>query len=417
LLVVCVLVLAPRQGDFVEWRREIVRFVEQDLLGIYRADGRAPAYTKHLSLTDLKHMLASGSPALRASAVQALGERREDEVVPILARLLAETDQVDTGGGRGSISELSKIALNRKIRSQIIAEPGNVRQLIPYIAAAMQGPPQQRRCMIEVLGDIEEPLARDALMRIAAKDDDAALREAAQSALKRIDSQKGQSRAYAELRSNQQTLVVGLAAIVGALVVFLLYGMVNGKDRRLALLSLIPALLCAGFAYLVTVEFTRGKADATAIDRAIHDGSGVTLRTVSYQDETDFPGDSYVVRHLVRTGDIAVVKGLDKSNSVEPDDFDALKKMTSVRRDWVLARILVSKLGNNGLMDLAKDEDPETRLIVVTGLAKTKVTHDRIVSALELLAEDPDDRIKEKALEALAGQKGCPVWPPYATGL
>ncbi len=142
LVIVCALMLLPRTNDFLGLYSELVRFAEEDIIGMYSAGAKAPDYTRGLGLTDLKHMLAAGSPAVRASAVQALGYRREDEIVALLVQLLNDTELVDIGGEQKSISTLSRTALTQSIRDRITLEPSNIRILIPYLS----GPPKERRC-------------------------------------------------------------------------------------------------------------------------------------------------------------------------------------------------------------------------------------------------------------------------------
>lgn len=410
-LTACVLVFLPLKSNVVELSGEAIRFVEQDVLGIHRVEEKAPAYTKDLSLIELKHMVAAGSPALRASAVQALGERNEHEVLAILVPLLNDTDLAEIGSHRKTVSELAKSSLTRVVRTRIEKEPGNIAILIPYFSGALGGTSLQRRSMIEILGAIREPLARSILLKIAREDKDVGLRESAERSLENIDSQAIESSIYRVLRVNQIRLVVAAGFIVCVLLPFMLHRFRKSQDRRSALLLLVPILICCGFAILIAIEHSRGRVNADALDTAIHEERSMVVRTMGYHDETDFPGDSFVARRMVTIGNARMVKALNEVCSIEPDDFDTVKQMASARREWVLARVLASKLGTSGLSDLVKDSDPQVRLAVTKGLSGLRVTNHDVVSALELLAKDEDNEIREKAAEALLRSQNYPAWP------
>jgi HEAT repeat protein len=414
LIVACVLILLPRQNDFLELYREVIRFAEEDVLGMYSAGTKAPAYTKGLKLIDLKHMLATGSPALRASAVQALGDKREDEVLAPLIQLLNDTELVDFGVERQSISELSKTSLTRFIRARIVQEPGNINILIPYLSGTLRGTPLQRSSMIDILGDIKEPLARPILTKIAENEEDDLVRSAAKRSLAKIDSNDVESSIYSELRANQRRLVVVMTSLVCVLLLSMLYQLRKGQQRRLALLALVPALICAGFAVLVATEYSRGTVNSVAVDRALREGNIMIARTAGYHDQTEFPGDSYLARHLVKMGDARALRVLGASNSIEPDDIEALKRMTEVRRDWVLARMLSSRLGGSGLMDMVRNDDSGIRLAVVTALDKLMITNDEIVEVLELLTNDDNEEVRNRAAEVLVRNRNYPKWLPQA---
>jgi hypothetical protein len=412
LVIACVFIMLPRQNDFLELYREVVRFVEEDVLSMSGGGVKAPAYTKDLKLTDLKHMLAAGSPSVRASAVQALGDRREEEVLAPLVQLLNDTELVNFGGEQRSISELSKDSLTRFIRTRITQEPGNIRILIPYLSGTLQGTPLQRASMIDILGDIKEPLSRTILTRIAHNEHDAQVRNAAQRALKKVDSRAIDSSAYPVLRANQRRLVIVMVSLACVLVLFMVYRFRKDEDRRLALLSLLPALVCGGFGILITMEYSRGVVDSGIVDKALRDGNRMVIRTGNYHDQTDFPGDSCLARDLVREGDSSQLSAFGASSLVEPDDLDALKRMVDARRDWIWSRILVSKLGGSALQDLARNGDSRIRLAMTTALDKLMITNDEIIAALELLEKDEDRQVSEKAAEVLPRSRNYLKWPP-----
>ncbi len=266
--------------------------------------------------------------------------------------------------------------------------------------------------MIELLGDIKEPLSRSTLAKIAEHEQNTLVRDAALRALARIDAQTVESSAYSELSANQRWLAVVMVSLVCVLLPFMIYRFRKDEDKRLALLALVPILICGGFAVLIAIEYSRGRLHFGAMDARLREGSVMIVRTASYHDQTDFPGDSYVARRLLETGDASVLSALNASSLAEPDDLDALKRMNEVRRDWIWSRMLVSKLGSPGLQDLARDGDLEIRLAVATALGKLMVTHDEIVAALELLEKDEDDRVRTKAAEALARSRSFPKWSP-----
>jgi hypothetical protein len=410
LLVACVVITLPRENQFLELYREAVRFATEDILGMGSDGANAPAYTRNLPLIELKHMLASESPGIRASAVQAMGERQEQEVFTALAQLLNDTEVVRIGEKQVSISQLSKQSLSRFIRTRITQQPGNIAILIPYLSGIQQGTPLQRSSFIEIVGEIREPLARPLLVNVAQSEPDLLVQSAAKRALARIDSHAIDSDVYRELRANQRRVGFIMICLTCVLVLFMLYHLAKGEKRRLGFLALIPVLICGGFAVLASVEHWRGRLDAAAVDTAIRSGNVMIVRTAAYHDQTEFPGDSYMARHLVQMNGASALKTLNATLMPEPDDLDSLRHMTETRQAWILSRILGLRLGTPELQNLILNTDPETKLAILTAVDKLMVTDHEIIAVLKLLENDEDEQVKNKAAEVIARSRNYTTW-------
>lgn len=412
LVIAALLLLQARKDDILFSYHQAPKVIAEDLMGVYEAGQSAPAYAKELSLHDLKHMLASISQDLRVSAIQVIAERGEYEFIPYLTKLLNETDPIEGYREREqtSFSKLSRDALERIARERIKREPANLSLLQPYLGTATNGTFLERKAMIEILGNLGEPLGVPLLRDIAMNDGNFGLRQEAERALTRITSYVPDNKAYREIRATQLQVFLVMSGVTLALVWFMVNGLRKSIDIRFVLFAMVPILICSALAYLTIMEYRKGTADPQSLSAAIRQGDLMALRSITFQDYTVFPGDSPSARLLANLGHEEVVRMLNLLPSVEPDDFAYLRTASEKKTEWILARILASKLGTSRMNDLIHNPDLTVRFSVATVLGRLMVKNDDIIDALTKLTKDDSDRVREKASVALAQVEKFPRW-------
>jgi len=403
LMVFLVLVVQPRIPSIVTYVRDMYHGIYGDVTGLYYQSGKTPAYAAQLNLQDLKSLLVSGSPALQITAFQALADRADYEVVPHLVKLLSSTSTLVPDGAKEPIplAQLSKDCLRRIVSTRIARDPINVGLLKPFFSSATDGTFMERQAVIEILGDIREPLAIPLLTGIVDTESDPALREAARDALAKINSDKVHAEGYGEIQANQVQIMLVMAAMVILLLGSMVAGLRRGTDRRLALLLLVPVLVCGSLAWVAGAECWRGIIQTRTIDDAVRRGDVVALRSMNYEEYTVYPWDSYVSRRLVKLGNEQVVRAVTKVATLEPDDFDHLKDTLNVRSRWILSRIVGTQLGTPEFERLLKNADPHVRLTLATILGKLMIRNTHITRALEVLQRDQDETVRSSAEEAM----------------
>lgn len=403
LVIAAVVLLEPRQDDLTSFSSRIKEEVGQEILGI-RLEKPTPQYAKELSLQELKHLLVSTSQPLRAAAIRAIGERGEVGLVPTLIKMLNDNTPLNDVPNQApaSTAQLAKQALANILRVRISKEPGNMAVLIPFLEGAARGTPQERRGCIELLGDIKEPLAVPLLSLVSQTDENPNLRESAQSALSRITRDQPAAQAYELIRGTQLQVIIVMFGTVVAMTGFLLRRLLHPGERLFGVLALVPIVLCGGIGSLTSIDHFRGEIEKGLVSRAVRHSDAMALRTMLYHDYTDYPGDSGIAQLLLTMGSDDVIRTLNQIPSVEPDDFDHLKLLVQQRTQWILARIVASRLDSPGLLAMAHSKDSDTRLALATTLGFMGITNDRIVHALSLLEGDADPRVAKKAIDARA---------------
>jgi len=407
-----VLVVQPRAASILTYARDMYQGIYGDVTGLYFHSGNTPVYAAQLSLQDLKSLLVSGSPALQITALQALGDRADYAVIPHLVKLLNSASSLspDDTTAPISLAQLSKECLVRIVSGRMVRDPTNVALLIPFFSSAADGTVMERKAVIEILGDTREPLAVPLLERIADKDRELTLRQAARASLAKIRSQDVEIKGYRELQANQVQILVAMTSMVILLLGSMLAGLRKGTDRRFVLLLLVPALVCGGFAWIAGAACWRGSIQTQSIDDMISRGDVVALRIMNYEEYTIFSWDSYVARRLVTLGNEQVIRAVTRVTTLEPDDFDYLKNTVNVRSQWILSRIVASRLGTPDFDRLLKSTDPHVRLTVATMLGRLMIRNTQITRALEALQGDSDEAVRSKAAEAIRQVRQYPEW-------
>ena len=338
-------VVQPSQDNVAHFFRQIYRDAAENVVGLETQPG-VPQYTRDLSVHNLKQMLASTSPALRASAVRAIGDRSIQDLFPVLIKLLNDLDPLPTSeGAQGtSLASLSKQSLTRIARDRIKREPANVGLLSPLFSAALQGTPLERSAVIQIIGSTGEPLAIPLLSRIRDQQSDRDIKEVAGRALDHITSDKVETPAHTKLKANQIQVVLAMSAMAVILLGSGANSLRKGMEARFVLFPLVPILLCGWLACMVAMEFQRGRADFQAVAAAIAEANPSALRSLNYQDPAEFPGDSYIAQYLVAIGNADVIRCVALLDLPDPDDLESWKARVNTRNKWVLARILASNL-------------------------------------------------------------------------
>jgi hypothetical protein len=398
---------------WIGWTRKYYNYVKRNVWG-FEVDTAAPAHIKALGLSEFKQML-SYSDAAAASAVKAMGDKEEYRAVPELIRLLNDTRPFRWGGQKEptSIADLSKRALTQILRGRISLEPENIGLLIPYFAGITGGGPLQRVAIVEILGEIKEPLAIPLLSDLSGNSDKP-LREATNKALTEINSFNVDNRLYSSLRWSQFSYVLGSWLMIGLLSCWAFSRLRRGENKSLILLSIVPIVLVGGMSWIIAEDFRDGNVDERAIRAAIEQGNITALRTMNYHDYTTYPGDSSVVRRLVSLGSDNVIHSIALLPTVQTVDDTTFTEIADRRARWIMARIIAFRLGTPAMDELIRHKDVQIRIAVARVLGRFMVRNVSIIHALTRLSEDEDETVRTIAAEALPRVKAYPIWPEFA---
>jgi HEAT repeat protein len=377
----------------------------------FDAEPIVPPHMKNLSLNDFKQMLSYTDEAA-AGAVTAMGVKQEYGAVPELIRLLDDTRPFRRGRNREptSMADVSKTALTQIIRGRISSEPENIGLLLPYLTAASEGSLSQRKAVIEILGEIREPLATP-LLSDSSRNNDPQISEAATKALTEVNSSEMENRGYSSLRRSQRAYVLGSLLLICLLVAWVIDQLISGADKPLVLLSAVPVVLLGGMSWVLANDFREGTVTNQRIDTAVARGNIEALRAMNYHDYTVYPGDSKVARSLISLRDDNVIRDLLLLPTVQAVDDTSFTEVVDKRVRWILARIVASKLGTPGMNELIANNDPQVKIAVARVLGKLMVRNDSIIEALTLLSKDEDEQVRQIATGVLPQVRRYPVWP------
>ena len=370
-LVLCMALLIPYRmliNTSVTAQLEFVR--EFFFSGASGSDLKARA--KNTPMQNLMEMLASSDPDVRGFAAKMLGYKDDPSAVPVLIQSLNDNvrfrNSITTN--ETSVSDISGAALAQILKRQISRKPEDLGLLLPLFAAAEQGTPLQSEAVIQILGQIGEPLVKQLLLGISAEHA-SGLNQASTKALAQIDSETIGNTFYGNVRAGQIQFIFICAIIILLLLCAIPWRLREQSKTGLILLSLAPLVMVGLFGAIVAVDFARGKVNDRRIDLAVGNQDLVALKTLFYHDHVSYPGDSYVARYLVRSCDENVIHCLIALRSVQSTDDEAAVKNTDAISQWILARCIASNLGAPGLEALINSPDPQIRL-VCCGSGKTR---------------------------------------------
>ncbi len=387
-----------------------LEFVREFLfLGASGSDLKARA--KNIPMQNLKEMLASSDPDVRGFAAKMLGYKDDPSAVPVLIQSLNDNvrfrNSITTN--ETSVSSISAAALVQILKRQISRKPEDLSLLLPFFAAAEQGTPLQREAVIEILGQIREPLLKQLLLGIPAEHT-SGLNQVSTKALAQIDSQTIGNTFYENVRAEQIQFIFICAIIILLLFCAIAWGLREQSKTGLILLSLAPLVMVGLFGAIVVVDFSKSKVNDQCIDLAVGNQDLGALKTMLYHDCVSYPGDSYVAGHLVRSCDENVIHCLIALRSVQSTDDETAVKNTDPISKWILARCIAFNLKAPGLEALVNSPDPQIRLALASVLGKLGVRNEQIIAALTLLAKDKDPQVRKTAEESMSRVRGNPVW-------
>jgi len=360
-------------------------------------------------------MLTYANPEAKAFAAQALGQRADFAATPALIQALNDTRPFRDRHTKeeATLAGMAAEALVAILKAQINRQPENISVLTQFLTTAERGTPQERKSVIEILGEVKEPLARPLLLDIA-KEPDREIGTAAGNAVVKIESKPKESEGSIELAHRQVRMVLS----AGVLAIFLLaamgYRLVRGPNRSLVLLSIVPISLVGAFGAVIASDYFAGEVDSSSIDRAIGNRDLRALRAINYHDPAQYPGDSYVARYLLVRCDEEVIRCLLSLRSVQVTDNEPVTQLTDRRMHWVLSRFIGSNLGSRRLDDIIASKDPKIRMAVASGLGGLSVRNDEITAALTRLAGDENEGVRRAAERFLADLKRYPIWTSYS---
>ncbi len=379
----------------------------------FEAEPIVPPYMKDLGLNDFKQML-SYTDAAAAAAVTVMGDKQEYGAVPELIRRLNDTRPFRWGRKKEptSLADLSKTALTQIIKGRISGDPENIGLLLPYFSAATEGSVPQRKAIIEILGEIREPLAIPLLSDLS-RTNEQGLHEAASGALAETNSFSMDNPGYSSLRRSQLAYVLGSLLLIGLLLWWVISQLLSRADKPLIMLSAVPIVLVGGMSWIMADDFRAGTVDDRSIGTAIAQRNIQALRTMNYHDYTVYPGDSYVAHSLVRLGNDVVIHDLMRLPTVQAVDDASFTDIVDKRVRWILARIVASKLGTPGTDELISSNDREVKIAVARVLGKLMVQNESIIDALTRLSKDEDEKVSATAAEILPRVRRYPIWPDF----
>jgi len=131
---------------------------------------------------------------------------------------------------------------------------------------------------------------------------------------------------------------------------------------------------------------------------------------MNYHDYTSYPGDSFVVSHLLRSCNEDVIRCLIALPSVQATDDETAGKNTDARARWVMARFTASNLGAPRLEALVNSPDSQVRGSLASVLGKLGVRNERINDLLTRLIKDENPSVRKAAEQSLARVQSDPVW-------
>lgn len=414
LLVACIALVLP-YGPALE----LATLASGEFLGsIFASDDSSSdiqARTKDIPVKNLTEMLTYANPEARSFAAKALAYRSEAGAVPELIQALNDTRPFRDRRTKDetSLAEISKEALTGILKAQITKEPENIALLAKFFTAAERGALPERKSVIEILGEIREPLARQPMLDIVAERN-RELSEPARRSLAKIDSQAMENDEIGNLARRQVRMAVASALLMALLIGSVGYRLIKGLHRDLAFLSIVPIFLLGSFGAVILSDYSRGEVDKHSIDAAVQNQDLKTLRAINYHDSARYPGDSYVARYLLRRCDEEVIRCLMLLPSVQATDDETVTKLTDTRKRWVLARFIGSNLGSPRLDALLNSGDADVRVAVASTLGTLAVRNDYITAALTRLAGDANERVRSAAEKALARVGKYPIWASYS---
>jgi HEAT repeat protein len=392
------------------------------------SDSELKARAKNTSIQKLKEMLTSSDPGVRGFAAKIMGYKDDPSAVSVLIQSLNDNARFqDVKRNETSVSDISRAALVQILRRQISRKPEDLSLLLPFFAAAEQGTPVQREKVIEILGQIREPLVKQLLLGIPIlgqirepllkqlllgipAEDNPELGKVSTEALAQIDSHTIANAFYENVRAGQIQFAFICAIIILLLLCGIAWRLRDQSNTGLILLSLAPLVLVGLFGAIVATDFSRGKVTGERIDLAIMNQDLVALKTMLYHDYVSYPGDSTVARHLLQSCDENVIHCLIALRSVQSTDDETAIKNTEAISQWILARCIASNLGTPDLEALLNSPDPQIRLVLASALGKLGVRNEQIIAALTHLAKDNAPQVRKTAEESIARVRGNPVW-------
>jgi HEAT repeat protein len=375
------------------------------------SDSDPEADAKKTPVQTLQKMLASPDPTARGSAAKILDRKGDPLAVPALIQSLDDNvrfrdakRQIET-----SVSDISKAGLAQILKRQISLRPYDISLLLPLFAAADRGSPMQREAVIEILGQLREPLLKRLLPGIPA-DDKPEPKQVSTETLAGVDTQRIENALYENVRDGQIQFVVICAIMILLLLSAILWRVSDKSQSGLILLSLAPLVLLGTFLAIILTDFTKSKINDQNIDLAIINQDLIALKTMLYHDYSPYPGDSYVARHLLQSCDENVVHSLIALPSVQSTDDEAAVKNAETELQWILARFIALNFGSPRLEQLVSSPDSQVRGVLASVLGKLGVRNEYIIATLTLLAKDEDPRVRKTAEESMARVQGNPVW-------
>jgi len=385
---------------------------------LFASDGYASdieARSKNIPLKDLTEMLTYANPIARTFAVKALAYRGDRAAMPDLIQALNDTRPFRDPHTRDetSLAEISKASLAGMLKAQITKEPENVGLLGPLFAAAERGSQSERKSVLEIMGELREPLARPLILEISSERD-AELGNASRMSLAKMDTLGLENTGYPEIDGRQVRLILACALMMVLLFWSVLRRCRDGSPTKAIFLSVLPLVLVGSFGIVIISDHFKGEISEQRLGAAVRDQDMIALRTMNYHDHAPYPGDSYVAQQLLRMCNEEVIRSLILLPSVQTTDDVTATTMTDTRKRWIFARFVASSFGTPKLAALVSNSDVEIRATVATVLGRLGVRNEHIADALTRLSMDANDRVKRTAEEGLARIKGYPVWLGYA---
>jgi HEAT repeat protein len=373
--------------------------------------GNVPEHIRSMEVQDLESLLTSRNTLAVAYAVQETGNRHLTSATTQLIKQLNNNGRLRFPGAEKStsITQLSEIALGSIVSNQIERNPGDIAILRPLFEAARIGTLSERVGAIGVLGRIREPLAIPLISEIADRGD-GRLQESATQAVAEFRQPQKNDWVAAVLCRSETTYLAGLCIIIAVALGTTFNRIRLRAPAKSVLLLCIPAILVVWITLLAGIDFSMSVAVDDTIDEAVREEKLMSLKAMLYDDPVPYPGDSYVARHLVKDGSDRVVSCMAQLPSAGPDDDGTYGEFLAKRIDWILSRVVSTRLGNRTLDELLDSNLTGVRAALAISLGKLGVKNGVVLGALERLSLDPDEGVRKNATKALTLAKKKPTW-------
>ncbi len=408
------IVLKPRLTDLTQAYDYITNQIFRDVSFLTKPIIESDLKIKERGLGETRKRLMSIDPGIRLEAIKSIEEKSDPQFVPQMIKLLNDTASVEDKniGANYQISEAAKSALTKIMKDNIIREPGNMATFIPLFQAGLQGSHAEKIGVIAILSALREPTAYPLLKQMSENSEQPQIALMASDAARSLLPKSVTSNDYF-LVTFRRIEIVYLLMFMGVIMgIAAIAGLLKLKSAKFAVLCVLALALNVGLGMLVHAELNRGAITETSLKNALNSEDLPALRSMSYSENTLYPGDSFFAQNLVQSPSANAVRVLIALPEIEPDDLPYFKTNFQIRSRWIMARILMLNLGKPILETIIDSSDEDVNIAVIETFERLQIQNDHIKGYLERLSEDDKpEKVRNAAGKTLSNIKARPLWP------